>query len=553
MTRQYPQPPRGPEAIPSTDGERLPQRALAGVSRAVRWMLEGRRILLTFALFWALEIFLVQDATLRPGAPQDWGGASFFWAQLGRYSINLFFALAVVSLVPRRLLFVPFLLWQIWAATAIGYHNYFDRPLGVQTAKRSFSEGAAVAGMGLDLVGGTTLTLLVIAFLLKCVFVLPAKRRVGFAWRTGLVMIVAWVGMAGIVNMGHPLHKMRRTYNFERTGMAYGYFFTWIGEEHFLGSRLLERAVETAEKKRSNRLADETPLPASDHVIIVQVESLEDSVVDLKVGGEYVMPFLEGLRHGSQYYKVVPFHDHGSADADFSMLTGRAPSPDLITYRLLDYPYGETLPKIFERAGYRAQMLHGLYGDFFDRRYAYEGFMGFSDLLFEEELESEHGLQSGKWGIKDRDVFGVGNDLIDARDGKVFQFIISLTSHGPFHFLTPEEEELFTKPSDLRERYLNHMRYVDRVLQAYFERLPNDSLVIFYGDHESATVPLERDANNRKIEFVPYIIHHKGHERRAKDPVFARSGELHQLDLVTYIRNHALRLAEARAEHAATH
>lgn len=541
---------RPTEAASPTTSALPPSRAWAALLLGGRWLLQGRRVLYVFAVLWALEIFLVQDATFRPGMPQDWRGPSLFWAQLSRFLINSFFAVAVVSLVPRRLLFAPFLLWQAWAATAIGYHAYFDRPLGIQTAKNSFTEGAAVAGMGFDLVGGGTLLLFGIALLLKCTFALPVKRRVGFAWRTGLIATLAWVGMAGIVNMGHPLHKMRRTYNFERTGMAYGYFFTWIAEEHFLGGELLERAVERAEKTRSNKLAGEPPLPASDHVAIVQVESLEYSIVDHRVDGEYVMPFLADLRGTSKHYKVVPFHDHGSADADFSMLTGVAPSTDLITYRLLDYPYGETLPKVFERAGYRSQFLHGLFGDFFDRRHVFENYMGFSELLFEEELNERFDLVSGRWGIKDRDVMRVASELFEGEEGKVFQFVITLTSHGPFHFLEPEEREIFAQPADKRESYINHMRYVDRVLEAYYERLPEDTLLVIYGDHESATIELPRDDRGKKIEFVPYFIHHKGHTLRAADPALARSGELHQLDLVTHIRNYALGLVGRGAERA---
>lgn len=543
--------PAGAESstAPAAGGERPQNRLLA----ALRWLLQGRRVLYVFAVFWALEIFLVQDATFRPGMPQDWRGPSLFWAQLSRFLINSFFAVAVVSLIPRRLLFLPFLLWQLWAATAIGYHAYFDRPLGIQTAKHSFTEGAAVAGMGFDLVGWPTLILFTIALVAKCAFAIPVKRRVGFAWKRGLLFTLAWVGMAGIVNMGHPLHKMRRTYNFERTGMAYGYFFTWIAEEHFLGGGLLERAVERAQTLKSNKLANETPLPVSDRVVIIQVESLEDSILDVQVEGEHVMPFLAGLRETSMHYKVAPFHDHGSADADFSMLTGLAPSRDLITYRLLDYPYGETLPKVFERAGYHSQFLHGLFGDFFNRRHVYENHMGFSVLLFEEELNRDYGLVSARWGIKDKDVFRVAADLLEKEEGKVFQFIITLTSHGPFHFLTPDEQEIFKNPQDVRERYINHMRYVDRVLEAYYERLPEDTLLVIYGDHESATIELPRDQNGRKIEFVPYFIHHKGHTLRASDPVLARSGELHQLDMVTFIRNYALRLAETRPEHARVH
>src|SRR5690606_16469841 len=388
--------------------------------------------------------------------------------------------------------------------------SYFRKPLGLQTAKTAFAEGAAVAGMGIDIIGIPTLALLVGALLVKATLAPRARRVAGSTWKLGLVAFVAWLATAGIVDMGHPLQKVRRTVSFGRTGTADGYCWTWAGEGYFLGDRLLDRAIEVARTRTSNRLADEIPLPPSDRVVIVQVESLEDSVVDLEIEGELVMPFLASLREGSLYYKVEAIHDNGSADADFSMLTGVAPSPDVITYRLVGYPYGDTLPKIFARAGYHTQSIHGLYGTFFDRRRVFEGPMGFDEVIFEEELLA-HGLPRGKWGLRDLDVLRYAGDRVRDAEGKLFQFVITLTSHGPFHFLKPEDEELFPGATRVRPRYLNSMRYVDRALREFYERLPEGTLLVIYGDHESATRPIARREDGSKLEAVPYLIHHQGH------------------------------------------
>src|SRR5690606_33617388 len=111
---------------------------------------------------------------------------------VGRFVLNFSFCLAVLSLVPRRLLFVPLLVWQVWAGTALSYYAYFDRPLTLQTAKSTFAEGAAVAGMGLGLLGTPTLLLLLVALTMKGAMVLRARRLAGTTWKVGIIALVAW-------------------------------------------------------------------------------------------------------------------------------------------------------------------------------------------------------------------------------------------------------------------------------------------------------------------------------------------------------------------------
>lgn len=75
--------------------------------------------------------------------------------------------------------------------------------------------------------------------------------------------------------------------------------------------------------------------------------------------------------------------------------------------------------------------------------------------------------------------------------------------------------------------------------------MPEGTLLVIYGDHESLTRSQPRDAEGKKIEYVPYFIHQKGKVLRSSNPERARGGGLTQLDLVTFIRNYALSLSES--------
>lgn len=518
-----------------------------GLRALVRGEKAGPRLVFVAALLWAVEIFATQEYTFIAGYPPDFRPSNLFFSRLGRFLLDFCFALSMLSLVPRRLVLLPLLLWQVWAAAILSYYEYFARPLSLQTVKSQLMEGAAVAGTGLAVLGAGGIAWLVGAFLLKAVLALRARAPGSRHVRLGLGGILGWIAISALTLHFHPFRLIRTTFNFEKAAAAYGYFWTWIGEEVYFSRALLEHAVEAARTKKSNRLADETPPPPAERVAIIQVESLDFSIIGYEYEGQLVVPFLTSLRDRSAFYKVRPIHDNGSADADFSMLTGLAPSPDVITYRLLDYPYENTLPEIFARAGYHTEAIHGLYGSFFDRRRVFEGPMQFGAVIFQEELMRDYGLEPKGWGVRDRDMMRVAAERLAEREGKVFQFIITLSSHMPFKFIGAENEELVSRPTDLRLRYLNSIRYVDRALQDYYDRIPDGTLLVIYGDHESATVPLPVDENGKKLEYVPYFIHQKGRVLRSSDPERALGGSLHQLDLVTYIRNWALGLVETHA------
>lgn len=513
--------------------------------------LRARPLLLAAALLWALEIFWVQERTLRAGYSSEFGALRLLAERCVRLGFDLSFALGLLSLLPRAAIALPLLAWQVLAALLLGYHGYFDRALSWQTIAAQAREGLAVAGMGTGLLGGPLVAALCLAFVAKLALALRARRGGPPPWRLGLVGLLGWAGMAGALNLVYPLQKLQVYSSIERTGVAYGYFWTWLGEAIYLDGHLLERAIEAARTRTSDRLRDEPLPPVADRIVFVQVESLDDALLGHEEKGERVLPFLTALRDRSAYYRVRPIHDNGSADADFSMLTGLAPSPDVITYRLLHYPYGDTLPKILGRAGYHTEAIHGLYGHFFGRQPVFEGPMGFDSVLFEKELEEEHGARPGRWGIEDAALFDVAASRLLGRKGKVFQFLITLTSHGPFDYLEPEDEELFPRATSLRQRYLNSMRYVDRALEAFHARLPEGTLLVIYGDHESGTLPPRTDDGGRRWEIVPFLVHHKGSRLRAADPELAESGTLEQLDLVTYLHRYARSFADPPREPAA--
>ena len=212
------------------------------------------------------------------------------------------------------------------------------------------------------------------------------------------------------------------------------------------------------------------------------------------------------------------------------------PSPDVINYKLLSYPWEDTLPQRLARRGYHTAALHGASGGFFNRRSAFEA-MGFAQIDFQEELSGEHGLPTAAWGIKDADVLAFSARNLDQHD-LALHFIITLTSHGPFDYLEPDEQELYPGTSRREHRYLNSMRYVDNALGPYVGSLPAGTTVVIYGDHAAG---VDYGQKMGGPEYVPFLVHRVGADlserQQTLDDGFALSGQLSLLDAVTWLWN----------------
>jgi len=254
------------------------------------------------------------------------------------------------------------------------------------------------------------------------------------------------------------------------------------------------------------------------------------------VEGEWVMPFLHGLKAHSMFYALQAIHRTGSSDADFALLTASMPNGKIAPFRVEGYPYDDTLPELARQRGYCCVAMHGNTGSFFNRRPAYEK-MGFSEVYFAEELH-RMGCEIPYGGVLDEDVLRLSAQWMQQARQPTIHFIITLTSHGPFNRVPAEKRELFPQPAGESEAYLNCMRYVDRALEAYVAALPEGTVVVLYGDHDSG-VQGYREASLGSGGRVPGLIYRKGDDlsqrQWTRETDLARCGPLTQLDLASYV------------------
>ena len=499
---------------------------------------DGRRIAVILCgiliVVWALELLIVQEVTTRPDDALSLAHVLKYAAR--RMVLNVAACTLLVCVLNRVWLYGVFLVGGVFSAVTITYAEYFERPLSWLTVSNQWREGMSVTEQGVGLISWAALVLLCSVLALKLALrevirrrPLPADLRRKAAAIAGVGYLVAAVGLAGV-------HKPISRVNIGSPEYVYGYAVAWVAEcLTYDADAILADAVARSAVKSHALSEKESLLEFPNHIVVIQVESLDYDAVDARAGEQYVMPFLHALKSQSKFYMVKPFHVTGSSDADFSLLTASTPNGRITPFKVLGFPYGESLPWLVGRLGYDAVAIHGNTGTFFQRRSAYEQ-MGFSRLYFATELET-----LGVNGANDDELLQFSAKLIDESARSMFHFIITWTSHGPFDQLPPDAERLFASPQGIHEHYLNSMRYVDWSLARYYQALPDNTTLVIYGDHHSNVQGYV--AGDTHPDRVPWLICRKGKNLAQRQETLgtglATSGDLGQLDMVCYLRDSA--------------
>lgn len=523
----------------------------ASLAAWIRLVPRPSRVALALTLVWALEVFLVQELTLVPGHRQSLASAGVY--RVVRMLFDLLVCGALVCALPRRLLGILFLLNPVFYVVVILYHDYYQQPLSVHAILETSGEGVQVSGA----VGGLLEAwhgLFIVLLLVKLALLVRGGSRVMWAERkrpTG--MLVAAYGLLIVIAnpVLQPLSKIGTWESVGGLGALYGYSLTWLAELAYLDvdglrERALKRGVEAMPADVDRLLEEEASFPVAEKVVFLQVESLDLAVIDLRIDGREVSPNLNRLWRQSLRYAVQAPKGTGSSDADFRALMGKPPSRDVPTYKIPGYPYEGSFVERLKGRGFQAWALHGVTGEFFNRRPAYEK-MPFDALVFREELIEERVSATEAWAIDDAELLGEAATRVGEAEGRVFALVITATSHIPFP-LAPAERVFFPSDASPDFAYFDSIHYVDGVIGRFVEELPAGTTVVIYGDHiskiENPAVGYEQRLRDGE-GCVPFLILETGADISA----LQRTGD--ELALSCELTSlHAFRFVQGRVEAA---
>lgn len=264
------------------------------------------------------------------------------------------------------------------------------------------------------------------------------------------------------------------------------------------------------------------------NLIIIQVESLQQFVIGLKINGEEVTPNINRFVRESVYFSRA-YNQTGtgnSSDAEFLVNAALYPSAAGVVYTRFAGNRYEALPKLLAENGYSTLALHGDRPGFWNRQHMYPS-LGFQKFISKKDfiVDEKIGL-----GLSDRSFFRQAVNILDKEPEPFYAFLVTLTSHYPYDF-----EPIFTQTKFntgkfkgmLIGNYLTSIHYFDTQFGTFIEELRkkgllNTSLVIVYGDHPAIPIwdrtniekLLGRDLSSdwawREVQKIPLIIRMPG-------------------------------------------
>ncbi|HIS29412.1 MAG TPA: LTA synthase family protein [Candidatus Avamphibacillus intestinigallinarum] len=230
------------------------------------------------------------------------------------------------------------------------------------------------------------------------------------------------------------------------------------------------------------------------NIIKIHLESFQSFLIDYKLDGEEVTPFINSLVHDQKqnftYYENF-FHqtEQGkTADAEHILdnsLYGLPQGAAFVTKGNNTY---QALPSILhQKGGYTSAVLHGDNKSFWNRDEVYKhlGIDEFFDSSYYDMSEDK----VINYGLKDKPFFKESIPLLESLDQPFYAHMMTLTHHHPYLI---DEDDASIEPAKTGDpsvdRYFQTARYLDESLEQFFKDLKksglyDDSLIYIYGDH----------------------------------------------------------------------
>lgn len=275
------------------------------------------------------------------------------------------------------------------------------------------------------------------------------------------------------------------------------------------------------------------------NVIVIHLESFQQFLIDRKVNGKEITPFLNSIYHSSSTYAFDNFFNQvgqgKTSDAENLMETSTFGTPQGSLFSRLgtDQTF-QAMPAILNQTeNYSSAVFHGNTAAFWNRNMVYKQ-MGYQNFFSADYFDAS-GRKATDWGLKDKLLFADSVPYLEQLQQPFYVKYLTVTNHTPYTLDKIDQDPNFTT-IDTGDKYLDNYvltaHYLDQSIKEFFTYLKksgvyNKSMIVLYGDHygipnsESkylATL-LGKDpdtwnaADNAQMQRVPFMINIPGQNK----------------------------------------
>jgi len=227
------------------------------------------------------------------------------------------------------------------------------------------------------------------------------------------------------------------------------------------------------------------------NVILLHLESIQEFLIDYKLHGEEVTPFLNSLtREENMIYFDNFFHQTAqgkTSDAEFILSNSLYGLPQGSAFTTKGLNTYQAAPAILDSLGYTSAVFHPNAGSFWNRNEIYKSF-GY-DYFFDSSYYNMDSTQLADYGLMDKPFFEQSISKLETLPQPFYTKFITVSHHYPY---TMNQEEATIAPHTTGDKsvdnYFQTARYADEALEQFFAYLKesglyDNSIIIMYGDH----------------------------------------------------------------------
>lgn len=259
------------------------------------------------------------------------------------------------------------------------------------------------------------------------------------------------------------------------------------------------------------------------NLIVIQVESLENFVINNKYENQEITPTLNKLLKNSLYFSNYFEQVYNGTSSDADLMTNASMYPVRRGSTFFRFPNNDynTLPKLLKPLGYTSKAFHSDYGYYWNVKNSLINF-GFDKFM---DLDSFPVKKTFWMGLTDECFLSQTADEIKNTKAPFYAFSVTVTSHMPFKLPDSFKNLKLDKAFDdtYMGGYFQSVNYADKQIGMFLDKLDaagllDNTVVAIYGDHTSVhkyysdevakITPQEPWWNNGMR--IPLILYSKG-------------------------------------------
>ena len=349
---------------------------------------------------------------------------------------------------------------------------------------------------------------ILIVILLLCAKVLKVEKKAKTNWRIKLIKVI--VGIIAIVlflkidvdfiekTKEDPFNKDMQV----KKSTIYGYHISDIENtinikkqaKYMTKGTLLsdyDELKENYEEKYGETSYDLQGIAKGKNVIILQLESIQNFVINKEINGKEITPNLNKFINENIEISNMFMQSYSStADSEFSMVTSLYPMENGMSYSRYYTNTYDDIFTMFKNDGYTTSYMHGNYGFFWNRENVYKTF-GVENIELKDSFADTSENIMGY--LSDELLYTQAVEKLKSYDMPFISYIVSASSHTSFSLEGLQDRskvsiDIGKYKDTFFGNYLESVNYADYAFGIFIDNLKeanlyDDTVILLFGDH----------------------------------------------------------------------